>query len=545
MYVAGPSLAHGYLDDPAATARAFVADPQRPGERMFCTGDRGRVTETGDLAILGRPDGRMKINGVRLERAEAESALLSMPGVAAAAVVVASTDAGVDTLVGLVEATEPFDRLTTVRGASSSLPPGVAVADVRRLDRLPTLPSGKVDYGALRAAIPHEQRSEPVGAAHRTVADLAAQILGVDDVGVDADLFACGANSMHLVELSRRAREEGFAFTAADVFELRTVGALVDRFAGSRRPAGEGSVTAVSSAPSSRWFTGGSPPIRGTVACPAEVDVSALRERVGRFARDVPALRRTVSVSRRGRIRIAQSEGCAVPVIEPDTDTDDGAGTAVVVDRAAATLTVRASPFVLDTVSARKVAALLISDGDRPEIGGAAVEGSDGVPAGRTHVWSSDGGSRTEVAGRLSSYSGDRAAAARALAAAFVAVTGVRPSLDVEWRPDVETSVLGPLTDLVPADDLDAGGADQLDRRHAAVATAWGSREGRRSLSEERPADVAVMFDERWDTAHPVTVVVADDGSVVAHTSSPDCPPDVLAAVLARWDADPSSPPIT
>src|SRR5690606_27850927 len=46
LYVAGDQLARGYLDDPAATAASYVADPYGPsGSRMYRTGDLVRWSE--------------------------------------------------------------------------------------------------------------------------------------------------------------------------------------------------------------------------------------------------------------------------------------------------------------------------------------------------------------------------------------------------------------------------------------------------------------------------------------------------------------------
>ncbi|MEQ3728952.1 MAG: amino acid adenylation domain-containing protein [Tateyamaria sp.] len=72
-------LAAGYLGQPDLTAEKFVTTPD--GERIYRTGDLGRLRMDGVFEYLGRDDQQLKINGVRIEKAEIENALMSVPGV--------------------------------------------------------------------------------------------------------------------------------------------------------------------------------------------------------------------------------------------------------------------------------------------------------------------------------------------------------------------------------------------------------------------------------------------------------------------------------
>ncbi|HEX2625623.1 MAG TPA: amino acid adenylation domain-containing protein, partial [Candidatus Limnocylindrales bacterium] len=85
--VGGPCLAQGYVGQPELTARAFVPDPFRPGERLYRTGDRGRWRPDGLLEILGREDDQVKLRGYRIETGEIEAVLRDHPAVSDVAVV--------------------------------------------------------------------------------------------------------------------------------------------------------------------------------------------------------------------------------------------------------------------------------------------------------------------------------------------------------------------------------------------------------------------------------------------------------------------------
>ncbi|SON60304.1 Phenyloxazoline synthase MbtB [Mycobacterium simulans] len=80
IHIGGVGLAHGYLGDPARTASAFITHPVS-GERLYRTGDYGRVTDDGVIEMLGRRDNQVKIRGHRIELAEIDAALCGIPGV--------------------------------------------------------------------------------------------------------------------------------------------------------------------------------------------------------------------------------------------------------------------------------------------------------------------------------------------------------------------------------------------------------------------------------------------------------------------------------
>ncbi|CAH0301736.1 non-ribosomal peptide synthetase [Roseomonas sp. CECT 9278] len=101
IHIGGIGLAQGYWGDAARTAAAFIRHPQT-GDRLYRTGDAGRVRPGGVVEFLGRRDGQVKVNGFRIELGEVEAALASAPGVAQAAAAVTQDAAGGKALAGFV-----------------------------------------------------------------------------------------------------------------------------------------------------------------------------------------------------------------------------------------------------------------------------------------------------------------------------------------------------------------------------------------------------------------------------------------------------------
>ncbi|MFI6439353.1 amino acid adenylation domain-containing protein [Streptomyces sp. NPDC050759] len=242
LYLAGPGVARGYLDRPGASAERFVADPfGQPGERMYRTGDRVRLTPDRQLAFHGRADDQVKLRGHRVEPAEVEAALAAHPDVEHAVAVVREDRPGDRTLVAYATAAAGAEADALREYLAGLLPPYLVPTAVVLLGRLPLTANGKVDRAALPAPA-HTGRD--VGRSARTAHEevlcaLFADVLGLPDVGPDDSFFALGGHSLHALRLVHRVRTAlGADLGLRDVFEAPTAAALARLLpaAGPARP---------------------------------------------------------------------------------------------------------------------------------------------------------------------------------------------------------------------------------------------------------------------------------------------------------------------
>ena len=143
--VRGPNLFSGYLNRPDATAAAHTADG------WFSTGDIGRWTKSGALALVGRSaTDLIKSGGYKIGAGEIENALLEHPGVAECAVVgVPDADLGERIVAFVVPAGEPPAERELVDHVASLLAPHKRPREVRFANALPRNDMGKVQKSLL------------------------------------------------------------------------------------------------------------------------------------------------------------------------------------------------------------------------------------------------------------------------------------------------------------------------------------------------------------------------------------------------------------
>lgn len=238
LFISGDCLARGYLNRPELTAERFSPHPfdPSPGRRMYHTGDLARFRQDGAIEFVGRLDDQIKLRGIRIEPGEIESALAGHPRVLAA-LVVPSQYAGDTRLVAYVSGDSLPPVADLIKHLRCSLPDYMIPAAVVVLPAFPLTPSGKVDRSALPA--PNRSRPEletpyeaPRGWGEQTIADVWAQVLGIDRVGVNDDFRALGGHSLLLAELRdlMRARLDQ-PVALVDLFESPTVRVLAGRLA--------------------------------------------------------------------------------------------------------------------------------------------------------------------------------------------------------------------------------------------------------------------------------------------------------------------------
>jgi amino acid adenylation domain-containing protein len=196
-------LSPGYWRNPDLTRAKFSSAPGEEEKRIYKTGDLGRMNRDGCLVYLGRRDFQVKVRGNRIELAEIERALADLGLFNEVVVVPLEDHPGEQRLVAYLA---PTSRVAVTVSAlrrflSEKLPGYMIPSTFVVLDALPLAANGKVDRSAL--PLPALVRPEldtpfvsPRTPFEETVAEIWAETLGLDRVGINDNFVDLGGNSL-------------------------------------------------------------------------------------------------------------------------------------------------------------------------------------------------------------------------------------------------------------------------------------------------------------------------------------------------------------
>jgi acyl carrier protein len=237
LYIGGEGVARGYYGRPGLTAERFVPDPfaTASGGRLYRTGDQARYRADGTLDFLGRIDDQVKIRGFRVEPGETAATLREHPNVEQAIVVARVENSGGSSLVAyIVPVAHAMPEVSELRGfLQARLPEQMIPSSFVTLSELPLTPSGKVDRLALPAPEPRtalDPMVQPRTPVEEAVAEIWADLLKQERVGVHDNFFALGGHSLLAAQVVARLRVAfGLDIPLRALFETPTVAGLAER----------------------------------------------------------------------------------------------------------------------------------------------------------------------------------------------------------------------------------------------------------------------------------------------------------------------------
>ncbi|OQY27011.1 MAG: hypothetical protein B6244_11790 [Candidatus Cloacimonetes bacterium 4572_55] len=235
LCIAGAGLARGYLNRPELTAEKFIEIKLfGQKQRVYKTGDLARWLPDGNLEFLGRLDHQVKLRGFRIELPEIEVALSQHEAVEEAVVLLHEEDNPY--LAAYIALAMPIDDISGVLRTwlKTRLPEYMVPANFTSLEKFPLTRSGKIDRRALGAlsvehlGTPSDSVVLPRTDEEKLLADLWADILGVDQVGIHDNFFEMGGHSLLATQLTSRIRKTfDIELSLRQLFESPTIAELI------------------------------------------------------------------------------------------------------------------------------------------------------------------------------------------------------------------------------------------------------------------------------------------------------------------------------
>jgi len=241
IYIGGQGVGRGYWERVELTAERYLPDPhsESAGARLYRTGDLARYLPDGNIEFLGRMDQQVKLRGYRIELGEIEAVLGEHPAVRETVIIAREDAPGEQRLVAYIVAHQERPALVSElrEYLLEKLPKYMAPSAFVLMAELPLTPNGKVNRKALPA--PEQSRPElaetyaaPRTAVEEIVAGIWAEVLRVEQVGVQDNFFELGGHSLLATQVISRVREVfGIEVTLRLLFERPTVAGLAERVA--------------------------------------------------------------------------------------------------------------------------------------------------------------------------------------------------------------------------------------------------------------------------------------------------------------------------
>jgi glycosyltransferase involved in cell wall biosynthesis/thioesterase domain-containing protein/acyl carrier protein len=233
IWVGGAGVANGYLNRPELTAGRFVTDPLDTSRsaRLYRAGDLARRLPDGDLEYLGRIDSQVKIRGFRIELGEIEARLAECEGVSEVNVIAREDSPGDKRLAAYYIAGANVRPEALRAHLLARLPEYMVPAAYVRLDRMPLTHNGKLDRKALPApgsrAYALDAYEAPAGPVEEKLARIWAGVLGLDQIGRNANFFDLGGHSLLAVRMLTLIEAEfGHSLNLTSLFTAPSIATL-------------------------------------------------------------------------------------------------------------------------------------------------------------------------------------------------------------------------------------------------------------------------------------------------------------------------------
>ena len=233
IHIGGKGVARGYLNQKELTKEKFIQNPfgEKRKDRLYKTGDLGRIIPDGNIDFVGRADHQVKLRGYRIEMGEVEAAISQHPNVRETVVEIFGEKSDDQKLIGYLTLKNGAQLNTTqLRNfLEEKIPEYMIPSTFMFLEKMPFATSGKID----RKNLPQPNNARPdleqkFAASETSLEDWLTQLwqeaLGLEKIGIDDKFFELGGNSLQAAAFVAKVQKElNETVFIVSIFEAPTI----------------------------------------------------------------------------------------------------------------------------------------------------------------------------------------------------------------------------------------------------------------------------------------------------------------------------------
>ena len=241
LWIGGDCVGLGYQGQDELTACSFAESPFEIGERIYRSGDKAYITESGEIALVGRLDDQVKLHGLRIDLNEISARLASYPGINSAAVKLIEGESS--WVAAYYTAEQAINEEDLLAYLAARLPLYMLPAALQQLATLPLNANGKIDLKALPIPEITKKYAGLAGINAEPVLAIFRHVLQKDDLQAEDDFFTSGGDSLGaMMIVSEIADQFDIEIKQTDIYAFRSAAALAGHLATFKPELAEGGI---------------------------------------------------------------------------------------------------------------------------------------------------------------------------------------------------------------------------------------------------------------------------------------------------------------
>ncbi len=211
LYIGGECLSTGYINEVDLTNQKFLENPFVSGEMIYMTGDFVKWKDDGNMEILGRKDGQVKVRGFRIELGEIQQQLTQYPAIDQAIVSAIKNGNGENVLFCHYIAKSLLPTKVLKDYLKKTLPDYMIPSFFIKIDCVPVTANGKLDFDSLPREVEAGINIQPASnIIESRLIEIWADVLKVapNKIGINCNFFEIGGHSILATIFINRVQKE-------------------------------------------------------------------------------------------------------------------------------------------------------------------------------------------------------------------------------------------------------------------------------------------------------------------------------------------------